>query len=432
MIPNANKDTATTFIDKLKVGRYSSFKFELLVFLFSPFLAFVRNLMKIQNRPSFWIVLMFAMFYSYSFMPVSESDADRYNERLSSLEEYDFDDYLEDLSGMYNGKGFYQDAYIYTVQFLVSPVIKDIKLYRLVFGFIYFLTFLTFVKNLQMGELEIYVKYNWFFIGLVFIIPFTAGINGVRWPLAFFVFTLGSYMYVRYGNIKYIILASLSVLIHFIFFYSVFFLLLFVFTRSIYKPKFVLFLLLLVLIFGSILSRPIKSNFGVLGKGVEEKSLSFTEDENYRENRSEVFENLNWYVTAANTWPYIFVFSALLATTILKIPKSSLTNSLQYFAFINFIASILAAQIIDETSNRYTTVSIATGLIYLYHLYLENSKNWRLKFLNYCYFPILLLVVLVTLRADLYTVSPNLVFGNIFTELLISYEASLQELILGK
>ena len=125
----------------VKKAPHSSLPYQLLLFLISPLLAFVNSVKHIHKREHFWIVLSFALFFCYTYIPIPYSDATRYEERFSSIQEYNFSTYVNDVINMYGDKSFYQDAYIYTIQFFVSPFTTDGRIYRSILGFIYFYTF---------------------------------------------------------------------------------------------------------------------------------------------------------------------------------------------------------------------------------------------------------------------------------------------------
>ena len=293
----------------------SSFSYRLLLFLVFPFIAFLSSVRRIHIKEHFWIVLLFTLFFCYTFIPYfAGSDADKYVERLGSLGEYGFSQYLDDIKGMYDGGGLYQDAYVYTIQFLVSSFTTDIRIYRLVFGFVYFYTFLSLLKYLLLNVSQKTKLFNWFIIGLVFIISFASGINGVRWPTALMVFLFGSYKYISTSKTKFIVIASLSAFIHFIFFFSVFFLLVFLFTRRFYNPKRTSVLVLMAFFLSAFFASGIKSSLSLVGQAVEERSLEYMENESWKERRIEGFQRLNWYVQLQRSVPNLFVLLALLIT----------------------------------------------------------------------------------------------------------------------
>lgn len=410
----------------------SSFSYRLLLFLVFPFIAFLSSVRRIHIKEHFWIVLLFTLFFCYTFIPYfAGSDADKYVERLGSLGEYGFSQYLDDIKGMYDGGGLYQDAYVYTIQFLVSSFTTDIRIYRLVFGFVYFYTFLSLLKYLLLNVSQKTKLFNWFIIGLVFIISFASGINGVRWPTALMVFLFGSYKYISTSKTKFIVIASLSAFIHFIFFFSVFFLLVFLFTRRFYNPKRTSVLVLMAFFLSAFFASGIKSSLSLVGQAVEERSLEYMENESWKERRIEGFQRLNWYVQLQRSVPNLFVLLALLITTYFgnSLKKSSNTVALQYFSLLCFLASFISGQLVVATDNRFAIVATASGFIYLFHLFNENSENKFLNILRVNYIPIAVLTVLVNMRADLYTVSPNLIFGNLITEAIYRYDQSIQQLL---
>lgn len=415
----------------VKKAPHSSLPYQLLLFLISPLLAFVNSVKHIHKREHFWIVLSFALFFCYTYIPIPYSDATRYEERFSSIQEYNFSTYVNDVINMYGDKSFYQDAYIYTIQFFVSPFTTDGRIYRSILGFIYFYTFLSLIKHLLLNNGRKTKKFNWFIIGIVFLISFTAGINGIRWPLALMVFLLGSYRYITTSKFKFVLLAILSPLIHFICFYLVVFLLIYVLTKRFYNPKIISIIVLIFFFISSILASTVQSNIGLVGEKVQEKSSAYIESDSWKEKRVEGYNKLNWYVQIQRTAPNIFVMLALFITTYFgyKLEKSTTTIALEYFAFIFFMASSLSAQLLVATDNRFTLVSTAVGLFYLYHLYNENSDNKLLNLLNNSYIPIAVLTLLVNIWTDLQTISPNLILGNLITEMIFTYNDGIRSLI---
>lgn len=409
----------------------SSISYRFVIFLVLPIAAFVQSVRKIHFKEHFWIVLLFALFFCYTYIPIPNSDATRYVERFGSLNNYGLSQYWEDIKGMYDGNGFYQDAYIYTIQLLVSSFTSDIRVYRLILGFIYFYTFLSLIKYLLLNNSCQRTKFNWFILGIVFIISFTSGINGIRWPLALMVFLLGSYQYMITSKVKFILFVSLSAFIHVIFFYSLIFFLIYVISKKYYNPKLSTLIVFGVFLFSSLLADGVKSNIRIAGDSVAEKSSAYIENESWKEQRLEGFQSMNWYVQLQRSAPYLYTFISLLITTYFgfNLKKSNKTIALQYFTLLSFLASFLASFLVVGTDNRFVINAMAICFIYLYHLYNENPESKMMSVLNKVYMPLAILTILVTMRADLYTVSPNLVIGNIFTEMFYRFDESIQELV---
>ena len=132
-----------------------SFKYVYTLFLISPFLLFLKSWRKLYLKPNFFGVFLFSLFYSYTFIPIPNSDATRYESRISNLGDYNWGRYMIDLQGMYNGTSLYTDAYVYTVQFLLSSFTDNIKVYRLFFGLVYFLTFLLFGTSSIFSQIRL-------------------------------------------------------------------------------------------------------------------------------------------------------------------------------------------------------------------------------------------------------------------------------------
>ncbi len=411
----------------------SSFKSKLLIFILSPFIAFLGSVRKLEYNGNLWIVLLFTLYFSFTFIPVPRSDATRYEQRFTSLENYNIERYITDISGMYDGESMYQDAYVYTVQFLISHFTKDIRIYRLFFGFVYFLFFLKFIQYLIRCCINYNSRFNWFILGIVFLISFTAGINGIRWGLGLWVFLTGIIKFIKTERYKYLFLVVISGLIHFSYIYLLIFVIFYVITKKFYSNNrmlqvvIMIFLVMLNSFFGNL----IKSNLGIIGSGVEEKAIGYVENENYQTTRLEKFNNNNWYIQLQRTVPVFYVFGIVLFTLVVFRNKSIslFTSGLQYFTLVMYLSSIVSIQFLDSTSNRYTIIAMASGVIYLYFLNNELVKSKLMRLITLTYVPIAVLNILVILRGDLFTVSPNLIFGNIMWELLYTFDESIMTIL---
>lgn len=412
----------------IRASRKSNFIHRLLLFLFFPFIAFITSVRHIHIREHFWIVLFFTLFFCYTYLPTPDSDATRYVERLSSIENYSFSEYLDDINSMYDGTSRYQDAYIYTIQLIVSPFSNDIRVYWLVLGFVYFYTFLSIFRHLRLNITTVEKRFNWFILGIVFIFSFTGGVNGIRWPLALMVFLLGSYRYITTGKLKYAFLVLLTAFIHFIFYFSVLTLIIFVLTRKFYNSKVTTIVVLSTFFLSTFFVAGIKSNVSVLGEGIENTASTYTDNESWKEKRISKIENQNWYVLLKRIGPYYFIFTTLLLTTYFgsRLKKSKLVLDLQYYALLNFMISFIASNIVVTVDNRFIINALGCGLLYMYHLYNENQESKMLRYVLIGYFPLLLLTILLTLRGDLYTISPNILFGNWFFEIFYRFDEGIQ------
>jgi predicted transglutaminase-like protease len=198
-----------------------------------------------------------------------------------------------------------------------------------------------------------------------------------------------------------------------------------------YNPKVTSLFVLIVFFISSFYVSRVQSSSGILGKGISEATSGYIENEAWQEQRLEEFEKVNWYVQLQRTAPYNFVMLALIVVVFFgaKLKKSPAVRALEYFALLNFLASSLSAQLLVLSDNRFNISATAFGLVYLYYLYNENSETRLVNRIMQLYIPIAVLTILVNLRSDLYTVSPNIVFGNVITEFIYRFDESIQELV---
>lgn len=386
-------------------------------FIIYPLLAFVNSVRFPKVKQYRIIVYAFAIFYGYSFVPTPGSDATRYEERASQIGNYSFNEYWQDISTMYEVDAPYNDAYVYTVFFVVSKFSSNPVVYRVVFATIYFYVLLA----LFYGVYD-YVESNkkhkavfWFVLSMAFALNLSSGINGVRFPLALQLFFLGFFKYTTTKNWKYLILCLSTFLVHFMMGFSLVFLLVFVFSKKFYNP---LYALILCLVFFAVSSSGlVTSNSALLGEGIEKRTESYVENEAFREHRNSHLDSVNWYIKFDRYSTYYFGLLSLVLIIAYrrKIYKDALALQFEYFAILMYIASFISAQLVDELSNRYYIFANAAVLIFLYYLSSINNNNKIIRLLTYLFIPIGLLHILIMLRGDQDTFSYNLLMGNIFT-----------------
>jgi hypothetical protein len=114
-----------------------------------------------------------------------------------------------------------------------------------------------------------------------------------------------------------------------------------------------------------------------------------------------------------------------------KLHFNDISKKLFVFAVFMIIASFISGGMVDMLSNRYnaTRPSFFIDFSLLYKFI--KSQILTIKNPQQVYIPIFIIHVLVTFRADLYTVSPWLIFGNPVIMWFLETTVSIQELILG-
>lgn len=403
-----------------------------IIFLVYPLGAFiyaVRNFNVVNYRK---FILLFGVFYGFTYIPIENSDSTRYNQRITEMKNYSFKNYLYDITHMYDSDSETVDAYVITVFFIVSKFTNEPTVYRAVFALVFFLVQLKLISVLydyirkKNGGKPMYA----FLIGVLFLINLSSGINGVRFGLAVQIFTLGLFLFITRNDKRYLLYAIMAFFVHFMIGYLLFFLLLYLLTKKIYNSTYALIIISVFFLFSLNSGTSIKEATGLLGEGIDKKATSYIENENYKQQRNEHLVSLNWYVQFDRYSTYYFGFFCLFLIVIFKdtLHKDQTAIRLEYFSLLMYFSSFVSGQLVDEISNRYYLFANAFFLIYM--LYLSSTNDSKLiQNLQIIYIPILILHCLIVLRGDLYTVSPNLVLGNLITEKIYSYEISIQDLI---
>lgn len=401
-----------------------------LLSLIWPFISFyyaIRNL-NIKRYRKF--ILLFAILYGLSYIPIPHSDGSRYAEKFNAIKDYSLNNYWSDITHIYDTDSKYQDVYAHTLFFVSSKITNNVHVFHMISAAVYFFVFLKLMYSLYDLFPGMRRRYFFlFFLGCVFIFNFSAGVNGVRFPLAFMVFSYGSLNLILKNDKKFLLIAMLSPLIHFTFYYALFFLLLYTFV-PIVKNKFVLisFIVLSVSI-NAIFGEFIQSNVGMLSESFETIVDGYTGD-GYIERRNEHANNWNWYVQLRGFGNYYFAIFSLLLVSMLKrrLKFNIIADNLYAFAILMLVASIITGGMLDVISNRFANLASFFTLSFLLYISVLNQKSKILKTLSVTYIPIFMLTALVILRGDLYTVSPLLLVGNPLLTLIVETPVSIMDL----
>ena len=116
-------------------------KHKILLFLISPFLSLYIGLTNFYSKSVRILLLCFFLFYSVTYIPIPNSDATRYEERVQNADKYSFSEYSKEIKNMYSSKSQYHDAYVPTLLFIMTPFTNNIAVFRLLVGFFYFSTY---------------------------------------------------------------------------------------------------------------------------------------------------------------------------------------------------------------------------------------------------------------------------------------------------
>jgi|Laugresbdmm110sn_2_1035109.scaffolds.fasta_scaffold00041_16 hypothetical protein len=401
------------------------------LFFIFPIISFIFAIKNYSVKKYRVFIYGFFLFYGFTFLPIPNSDGSRYKDLFE--ETYTFNNYFNDITEVLNGNSENSDFYHLTLHYVARVISDDSRFYFLIAASVYFFVFLKLIDTIWTIVKKENTKYFIsFFIGCCFIYNLSAGVNAIRFPLAFMVFSLGTLKLILTTKKKYLLLAILSVLIHFAFVYSVLFLVIIYLLKFSLKPWVLYTSLILVLSLSFLFSSFIQSNLGTLGSTAQTKFNGYT-GEGFLERRGDVRESWNWYISFNLYSTYFFSILSLILTRLnyFKIKSNLISNRLYVFSFFLFIHAILSGSVVDAVTNRYNILFIFFELIYLYHLSSINVNNKLLNFLNYIYIPILIINVLIKVRGDLYTANIIIFFGNFILSFFINEPVSIQDYLLN-
>lgn len=384
-----------------------------LLFVINPFVSFLLSVKSFRNPDYRLIVLLFAIFFGFSYVPIPGSDATRYEYRISNSDGYTTQEYWNDLTNFMEDDQEYNDVYVYTVTYLLDFFTNDVRFYRAFFAFVYYALFISLLSNmLGKGSRSSNNTASLWFIGFLFLTSFTGPVNGVRWPLALLVVFYSVYNLLTTKHRKWLGISAIAPLIHFSTLYLVVFIGFWWVTKDFRKRNIWVALLVLTFVFQNQLSGLIGNNLISLESGITSKAQGYIMNEGYKEMRVEHLEKVNWYIKfdRYSTFNYCLIFFIALFSGLVKARKSQDLERLEKLVLLVFVATFLSGQLLDPISNRYYLAANGFSLMYFHELFKYNQGHIS-KFFRVVYIPILVLHILIIFRADLYTLNSALVLG---------------------
>ncbi len=396
------------------------------VFPLVPFIIAVNNF-NIKKYRKF--IILFAVLYGYTFIPIPESDGAGYAAIIESMKTYSAEQYFHDITNIYGNDTQFPDIYAFTLFYITTKLSGGPQIFHLLTSLIYFIIFIGFLGTIRSLTPQIRGKYYiWFFLGCVFITNLSAGINGVRFATALMLFSYGALNMIIFKNVKYLLISITSILIHFSLLFPLIFLIIF-FLSGFLKNKIILYVFLFLAITSTFLTSLVLENTTIFGIAFESKITTYTNAQ-YIETRNAHVSIWNWYVQLNLVASYYFIFIAILISRVFSrsLKQNELTNRLFSFAIIVYSISFISGALVDQISNRYALIAKLFALIYLFYISANNPYNRILKIISRLYIPVFILNALIMLRGDLFTVSPYLIFGNPILMLFLKSDIPLQDL----
>jgi hypothetical protein len=400
-------------------------------FLIYPFGAFLYVLKDFGAKRYRFILISFFVLYGFSFIPIENSDGGRYVELFKEYQNYSFADYWLEIRNTYSSLSRNQDIYSSSLLYITSRVSTSPQVFFAFAAMIYFSIFLKFLEVLwSMGNSNKMGIFLLFLIGCVFILNLSAGINGIRFPLAFMFFSLCALLLILTDNSKYLVFSLLAGLIHFALWLACLILFIFYIFRSGRYLYFLYGLLIVSLFANTYFSDLFFQNISFFNEGLQTKFLDYTR-EGYITLREEHKNGWNWYVLYNMYATYYFVIAVIILTriNIFRLRTNIISQRIYVFLILLLALSFLSGNVLDSISNRYVIIFKLFGLIYIFYLCLLNNHNRLMRTAAYAYIPIVTLTVLVALRADYFTVSPYLFLGNILMIIFFKSEVPISDLL---
>jgi hypothetical protein len=391
-------------------------KYAWFLFLLLPVLSFIYAVKNFENKKLRKIIVLFGALFGLTFIPIPNSDSTRYAANIQSLINYDFQAYLSDILNITSGNTQFPDVYAFTMFFIATSFTNNPQFFFMLVALVYFWVLIKLVSSFY-NPTQIFLKtpYAIFFLAIVFTLNFSAGINGVRWPLGLIVFLYGAYNLFLHNKLKFLFIASLSILIHFSLSLAVGGLILFYFLPYIRSVKFLLIFGLITFSAGTIFSSFIFSNSDFFGDVFTNKLDGYT-GEGYVEKRKRSETGWNFYLPVARFGNYYFALFVLLLMTFQQKKLNANTLSKNLFAFSLYMTSFsfVANAVVDLSTNRYKLIVGFFCFAYLMQMCYLNQNNKTLKWLSLIYTPILLLRIFTIIRTDWQSVSLTLLTNPIF------------------
>lgn len=427
----------------MSYSKYSS-QYLFILGIFHPFLAFCIAIINIWNRKTHKVILLFAFFFGYTVF-FHKGDILTYEKNFrSTITEYKWKDYFTILASTfffekdhnYSQNAFNKgaDKFALSLGFLISRFTDNPRWF---FAFVslfftyFFLQFLSEISFVVYKQNSTSWKILLAFILLL--LPFYVGVTGVRFWTALYLFLWFTLKHVRLGHSKYILFASLSILIHDSFIFATFLLL--VYKLLLHSSKF----LNIILIFSSILIYFSTSTTGFieifdqLSSSWFNRDLSAYTDETQLTIKHDAIAATNWYVR----WRSLLLGNSFLLFFLLdffgvfKWETDEYLNKLQPLIIVFFCYTLITNNL--GSVNRFSYAFYFLCLVrWLYIAGLPSStQNKSIKALAFLFLPILVLHAIVSFRAGFYFVDPLLIIGNPLVFFITHLDISLSELIVG-
>lgn len=384
------------------------------LFFISPFLTLlfiIKNLSVKNIKP---ILIGIGVFYSLVFVPIPGSDAVRIQTVVESHQNYSIQEYVSDLAGMFEVNPEFKDPYYPTCVFITSSLGGGITMFRVIIGFVYFYFLVSLLLSIY-SDFSLSENKSWiitcFYVFLVFIIPLSGGLTGVRWPTALIILLYSSYKLATTNQRKYFILACLATLVHFAIVPSLLAIALISFMPWMRNYYFTVIVLLLSIVFAETLANMFM-NYSDVTETLEQSTRDYT-GEGYVNKRQRGIEKWNWHVSIGKQWPFQLCVLASIVISIMrnKLEFNKLTEKIFPLSVYFTVFALITGGILDFSTNRFGKLSEFFMLLLLLGIWQSNSNKKIVKVLVGVFLFVYTFKMYITLNSDIQTIG-LLFFSN--------------------
>lgn len=391
----------------------------LITFMVWPFGGLLYCIKFLRERIALNYIIAFFALYGYSLVYSLDMDAHRYVLRFQKMKDLPWAEI--------EATGY--ELYFNTIAFILSRFTDNSRLLFALLGLVYGYFFIqaAWILIQQLPE-KLNLMINYFFAAFLLFIPI-ASLIGVRSHTAMFVFLYACLLVATSQERKWwhLILATLSITIHWSYIIPVAFFWIFYFGRSaIFKAHILIAVSFLV---RYVIPLDVSGFIELIGGDIEGKYTAYTVD-SYVDGRVEALTAVKTYVTLRGDIMFVFLFAVWLLHFLYrkKLPINYITERMYVlFALMVSMFNFLAGNIISY--DRFQQVTNIVGLAYVF-FFIKDCATPRMKQL--VFFGSIIPFAInfwVNTRLTLDSINAFLLLGNGFYIWLTDFNQSILNLL---
>lgn len=369
-----------------------------------PFAAFVYSLINYRRRSSQIIMVLFTGLYAYSMMAESAGlDLYRVLESAKLYATLSFDQVWAIVGGLYSEKeDAGVDIYRDLVAFFVTRFTNDGHVLMMVYGLIYGWLYVMSLKALlRINRIKnIYTVFILISFSMIFSMDQVAG---VRFATAAYVMFIGVFRFLQTKQLKFLIVAALSGLVHFSFLAVLVVFVLY----WLFKPgnKILYILVVITFVAGNYFGDSVINFIDSLGGSLGARAGLYTGQET-------IVDQTVWFVKYREEMmmTYMLLYIVIIKFMNIRIREIQIHKQLFGFSLALLSLSNITGNI-PHAGYRYQLVAIMFFIAYVYLLYRFNHEKQTIRLFSLLSMPFFMLQIIYALRSILFYTPFTLFFG---------------------